>query len=769
MTDTASVLQVGAGKEFTTLNDAVRASSPGDRIEVDAGTYVRDFAKVEHDLTIVGVGGTPLFDADGGSLEGKGIILATPNVGTLIVENIEFVNAASGSKNGAGIRFEGERLIVRDSAFRDNQNGILITPAADNQASASVVIEDSSFSGNGYADGRAHGVYVSRVDSVSVSGSTFLSTTGGHHLKVIANDAQIIGNVFDDQAADTSYAIDSTGGGTLRVEGNTIRQGENAANKTVINFDVSRRSLEADALIRDNEISSEVPDATLLRNATATVVRLEDNRLVGFDDVRIGGPASWTNLSLNGQSVADYAFGSDFLNTGSGADIGQIDSTTPDADFGAGDDVVFVDGSTRNYLIGGSGDDVIYGASQADTLVGGEGNDWLDGGPDNDNLFGGPGDDFLFASGGSRASLIGEAGDDVMVGGAGRGSFGGDSGQDILFPGGNTDNRVRGDDGDDLLIAGRGTDWMRGNDGYDRSFLPGDFDRFTETGRTGTSDPVFRDTGGQYGFNHHFDVEEIWFTDGVYLTESREFVALPGIPTPREPLPLTIDASASALPVLQPDQPGSGTLSAGSANADVFTLSATTVTQFAGGAGDDVYRLGSDRSSFALIIEAAGGGRDSVEAATDAVLPAFVEDLILTGSEGYWGSGNSLANGITGSEGDDFLRGLGGNDTLAGGGGSDILLGGEGIDEIVLDGPRGDYVIEIVNGRTVYARDAQGIADLLIDPERIRFDDGLFAFAVDRLVEIAEAEPSEPQAGEGAVSLPLLIIPTGILFGPFPE
>ena len=104
----------------------------------------------------------------------------------------------------------------------------------------------------------------------------------------------------------------------------------------------------------------------------------------------------------------------------------------------------------------------------------------------------------------------------------------------------------------------------------------------------------------------------------------------------------------------------------------------------AGGAGDDVYVIDETGE---LIGENAGGGMDTVQSsiAFDLTATPEVENLLLTGSAGINGAGNSLNNQITGNGGANSLSGAGGNDTLEGGAGIDSLAGGSGDDSYVVD------------------------------------------------------------------------------------
>lgn len=90
-----------------------------------------------------------------------------------------------------------------------------------------------------------------------------------------------------------------------------------------------------------------------------------------------------------------------------------------------------------------------------------------------------------------------------------------------------------------------------------------------------------------------------------------------------------------------------------------------------GGSGDDVYVVDYvlDR-----VIELAGGGNDRIEASVSIALPDQVEVLLLTGSAGINGSGNSLDNMLTGNGAANILDGKAGADVMRGGGGDDTYV-----------------------------------------------------------------------------------------------
>jgi Ca2+-binding RTX toxin-like protein len=133
---------------------------------------------------------------------------------------------------------------------------------------------------------------------------------------------------------------------------------------------------------------------------------------------------------------------------------------------------------------------------------------------------------------------------------------------------------------------------------------------------------------------------------------------------------------------------GSDTLDGGD---DIDTL--------VGGTGDDTY---VDDTGEDLLVEVATGGIDTVEtlAATYSLVAALnVENLEYTGvdADQFVGTGNALANVISGGDLADTLTGLAGADTLNGGLGADTMIGGADNDVYVVD-DAGDVVDEAAAG-----------------------------------------------------------------------
>lgn len=100
-----------------------------------------------------------------------------------------------------------------------------------------------------------------------------------------------------------------------------------------------------------------------------------------------------------------------------------------------------------------------------------------------------------------------------------------------------------------------------------------------------------------------------------------------------------------------------------------------------GGAGNDTYIVNNIHD---VVTEAVKAGTDTVETnLTSYTLGDNVEHLVYTGVRDFAGTGNRLANVITGGDLGDTLSGLSGNDTLNGGSGDDVLMGGAGADRLI--------------------------------------------------------------------------------------
>lgn len=225
--------RIGPGRVHTTLAAALRLARDGDTIELDAGVYTGEVGVVtQRRLTLRGVGGSAVLDAQGRHALGKGTLVVTG--GDITVENLEFRGARVPHHNGAGIRLDGGRLTVRRCRFIDNQMGIL----TGNRPDIELHIEDSLFAQAPRDTGALHHLlYVGRIGRFSVRGSRFENGWHGHLLKSRAQHSVIEYNlIHDGPLGSASYEIDLPEGGLARIIGNVIGQSRQTQNVALLSF-----------------------------------------------------------------------------------------------------------------------------------------------------------------------------------------------------------------------------------------------------------------------------------------------------------------------------------------------------------------------------------------------------------------------------------------------------------------------------------------------------------------------------------------------------
>jgi hypothetical protein len=141
-----------------------------------------------------------------------------------------------------------------------------------------------------------------------------------------------------------------------------------------------------------------------------------------------------------------------------------------------------------------------------------------------------------------------------------------------------------------------------------------------------------------------------------------------------------------------------GDIVLGNGNDSVDTRTGRVNGAIYGGGGNDVLMTGN---ASLQLIEKSGEGLDSIYATADYTLGTNVEQLFLSGGKKLTGTGNELANYISGNTGDNRLRGVDGADRITGGiGGNDIMSGGKGRDVFVFGSGNGhDRIADFENGR----------------------------------------------------------------------
>ncbi|BAY73408.1 hypothetical protein NIES23_62360 (plasmid) [Trichormus variabilis NIES-23] len=363
----------------------------------------------------------------------------------------------------------------------------------------------------------------------------------------------------------------------------------------------------------------------------------------------------------------------------------------------------------KDSLTGTVGNDVIRGLGGSDVLRGLDGDDILDGGLEQDRLEGGNGDDRLLGGEGND-TLIGGAGNDTLIGGAGNDTYYVDETGDAIaeLDGEGTDtvrasisyalgdylenliltssdgingignvlnNRITGNAGDNLLDGGEGNDTLIGGAGND-----------TLIGGAGNDTYYVDETGDAIAELDGEGTDTVRASISYALGDYLENLILTGSDG--------INGIGNVLNNRITGNAGDNLLDGGEGN-DTLIGGAGNDTLI-GGAGNDTYYVDETGDAIA---ELDGEGTDTVRASISYALGDYLENLILTGSDGINGIGNVLNNRITGNAGDNLLDGGEGNDTLIGGAGNDTLIGGAGNDTYYVDSSN-DQITEAFNEGT---------------------------------------------------------------------
>jgi Ca2+-binding RTX toxin-like protein len=252
-------------------------------------------------------------------------------------------------------------------------------------------------------------------------------------------------------------------------------------------------------------------------------------------------------------------------------------------------------------------------------------------------------------------------GDDTITG----------SNQDDHLLGYTGDDKLSGNNGDDHLDGGAGSDTMTGGKGDDIYVIDSLTDVILESG--GDADDAVYAT-----VDVNLDLKAF---DGI------EDVLLMGAAD----LSLAGDASWNTLH----GNAGNNTIAGKAGNDNIWGAAGNDILDggigadfMLGATGDDTYYVDNpgDVVSETLGLKD-GGGVDLVISTKDFSLPAYVENLTLSGGA-LSGTGNALVNTLIGNAG---------NNTLDGGTGYDTMIGGDGNDTYMVNNSK-DIVTETSTG-----------------------------------------------------------------------
>ena len=380
----------------------------------------------------------------------------------------------------------------------------------------------------------------------------------------------------------------------------------------------------------------------------ALTANVENLTLTGADNINATGNA--LNNLLTGNSAANILSGGAGANTmigGAGDDTYLVDNKSDVVSEAAseGDDTVqssvsySLTTNVENLVLTGTGNINATGNAFNNLLTGNSAANILSGGAGADTMAGGAGDDtYVVDNAGDVVREASGAGTDTVQSSvsyslttnvenlllSGTGNING-IGNDLV-------NTINGNAGNNTIDGGVGADTMAGGAGDDIYVVDNAGDVITEVSGAGT--------------------DTVLAFISYALTTNAENLLLTGTSN--------INGTGNDLANTITGNAGNNTIDGG-AEAD----------NLAGGAGDDTYLV--DNTSD-LVSEEASEGTDTVQSSVTYTLGRNIENLFLTGTGNLNGTGNDLANIITGNAGNNTIDGGAGADNLAGGAGDDTYL-----------------------------------------------------------------------------------------------
>ncbi|WP_341879169.1 calcium-binding protein [Synechococcus sp. UW140] len=357
---------------------------------------------------------------------------------------------------------------------------------------------------------------------------------------------------------------------------------------------------------------------------------IENLVLKGTRDVN--GTGNALNNLLTGNS------GKNILSGGAGDDTYLVNNTSDivSEEASGGTDTVqsplthTLATNVENLILTGTGNINGAGNDLANTITGNAGNNTIDGGTGEDNLVGGAGDDTYLVN--SISDVVLEAaseGTDTVQSSI---SYTLAANVENLLLTGTSNINGTGNALNNLLTGNSAANILSGDVGDDTYVVDNAGDVVTEASGGGT------------------DTVQAFIS--YALTANVENLLLTGTSN--------INGTGNDLANIITGNEGNNTID-GAAGAD----------NLAGGAGDDTYLV--DNTSD-VVSEEASEGTDTVQSSVTYTLATNIENLLLTGTDSINGTGNDLANTITGNAGKNIIDGGAGADKMAGVAGNDIYV-----------------------------------------------------------------------------------------------
>ncbi len=176
-------LQVGSGRTYAAVKDALVAASPGDRVIVHSGVYREGNLRIDKPLSLVGVG-RPVLDG-----EGKVEVLTISASNVLVQGFVIRDSGLTSLADLAGIKVQGaRRVVVRDNFVERCHFGIYLSKSMEGTVAGNTV--------TGLPRGEqdtGNGIHLWSCEGITVASNAVRKHRDGIYLE-FASDSRIEGN-----------------------------------------------------------------------------------------------------------------------------------------------------------------------------------------------------------------------------------------------------------------------------------------------------------------------------------------------------------------------------------------------------------------------------------------------------------------------------------------------------------------------------------------------------------------------------------------------
>ncbi len=272
---------MGPNQPFLLPSAAARAAQDGDTVLIDPGEYYDCAVWTQSHLVIAGVRpGVVITDT---TCQGKALFVITGDDTT--IRDLTLARARVPDRNGAGIREEGQGLIVRRVQFVDNQVGLL----DGSEVGGEIIISDCGFEGGGIGGERpTFAVLVNAVSLLRIEGSTFKHVNGGQ-ISTSAARTELSGNQIEAGTGEEPAVAILSASGHLVMEDNNLSIGPHLSR---LNAAVLVMGQDSPELRRNRLLNGTGRPATLLLAWTSGHPLLEGN-LVEPGDAELSTAGLW--------------------------------------------------------------------------------------------------------------------------------------------------------------------------------------------------------------------------------------------------------------------------------------------------------------------------------------------------------------------------------------------------------------------------------------------------------------------------------------------